>query len=102
MTVFAASFMFASFLMFGAWRNTDHFNRIVHDGTVSRDPAARARVEHHVRFVVEAYRAENGAYPATLEALRDAGYVDRGTLGRAADFDLRYKLTRDGTAYTLL
>lgn len=102
MTMIAAAFMFSSCLMFGAWRNTNHFMCIAQDGTVSRDPAARARVEHHVRFVVEAYRAETGAYPNTLEALRENGYVDRTTLNRAADFDLRYKLTRDGTGFTLL
>lgn len=102
LTLVAALFLFASCLMFGAWRNSDHLLRIAQDGTVSRDPAARARVEHRVRFVVEAYRAETGTYPATLEALRANGYVDRATLNRAADFDLRYKLTRDGTGYTLL
>jgi hypothetical protein len=102
MTVVAATFMFASCLMFGAWRNTGHVTRIAREGVVSRDPAARARVESHVRFVVEAFRAETGAYPATLEALRERGFVDKSTLQRAADFDLRYKLTRDGTAYTLL
>jgi hypothetical protein len=102
MTMLAAGFMFTSCLLFGAWRNTDHFVRIAQEGAVSRDPAARARVEHHVRFVVEAYRADNGAYPNTLEALRGDGYLDRSTLNRATDFDLRYKLTRAGTSYTLL
>jgi hypothetical protein len=102
MTMLAAGFMFTSCLLFGAWRNTDHFVRIAQEGAVSRDPAARARVEHHVRFVVEAYRADNGAYPNTLEALRSDGYLDRSTLNRATDFDLRYKLTRAGTSYTLL
>jgi DNA-binding PadR family transcriptional regulator len=101
-TVVAAVFMFASCLMFGAWRNTGHVTRIAREGAVSRDPAARARVEYHVRFVVEAFRAETGVYPPTLEALREHGFVDGSTLQRAADFDLRYKLTRDGTAYTLL
>ncbi len=98
----AAMFVFAACLMFGAWRNMDHLTRVAREGTVSRDPAARARVEHHVRFAVEAYRAENGSYPSTLEALRGDGYLNRSTLGRAADLDLRYKLTRDGSAYTLL
>ena len=55
-----------------------------------------------MRFVVEAFRAENGAYPETLEVLCKDGYVDRSTVDRAANFDLRYKLTRDGTGYTLL
>ncbi len=55
-----------------------------------------------MRFGVEAFRAETGVYPATLETLREHGFVDGTTLRRAADLDLRYKLTRDGTAYTLL
>ncbi|HEX5133089.1 MAG TPA: DUF4388 domain-containing protein [Candidatus Krumholzibacteria bacterium] len=102
MMLLAAAFLFTSCLMFGAWRNTDHLMLIAREGILARDPAARTRVEHHVRFVVEAYRAENGAYPDTLEELRADGYLDRGLLNRAADLDLRYKLTRDGTAYTLL
>lgn len=102
MTMVAAVFMFASCLMFGVWRNTDHLTRLAREGMASRDPAARARVEHHVRFVVEAFRADSGGYPETLEALRKGGYLDRTTIDRAADFDLRYKLTRDGTGYTLL
>ncbi len=102
MILFAAAFLFTSCLMFGAWRNTDHLARIARDGALSRDPAARARVEHHIRFVVEAYRAENGTYPGTLDALREDGYVNRNTLKRAANFDLRYTLTRDGSAFTLL
>ena len=102
LTMVAALFLFTSCLMFGAWRNADHITRLAADGTVSRDLAARARVEHHVRFVVEAYRAELGAYPSTLESLREDGYVDRATLNRAAELDLRYKLTRNGAAYTLL
>jgi hypothetical protein len=102
MLLVAAAFLFTSCLMFGAWRNTDHLMQTVREGVLSRDPAARTRVEHHVRFVVESYRARTGDYPPNLEALRNDGYIDRTLMNRAANLDLRYKLTRDGTGYTLL
>jgi hypothetical protein len=84
------------------WRNADHLECVLRDGTVARDAATRTRIEHHLRFAVEAFRAETGSYPTTLDTLLEIGYVNPGILGRAADLDLRYKLTRDGTGYTLL
>jgi Domain of unknown function (DUF4388) len=102
MLALAAAFTFASCLLFGVVRNTDHVVRVAQDGLVARDTAARGRVEHRLRFLVEAYRAENGTYPMTLDALRQGGYADRATLGRASELQFQYRLTRDGAAYTLL
>ena len=66
-------FMFTSCLLFGAWRNADHVPASPRKAPCARDPAARARVEYHVRFVVEAYRADTGTYPNTLEVLHKTG-----------------------------
>ncbi len=98
----ATAFLFTSCMLFGVWRNTDHVVRVARDGFLARDAASRPRVEHHIRFLVEAYRAETGRYPARLDDLLDHGFADRATLERAGELDIQYKLTRDRTAYTLL
>lgn len=102
LTFIAALFVFTACLLGGAYHHTDTAMGVVADGLVAADPAAKARVEYRVRWLVEAYRAENGVYPASLDDLWSSGLASRELLVRAADQDLRYKLTRDGTAFTLL
>jgi hypothetical protein len=102
LTFVAASFVFTACLLGGVYRDSDTAVEIVTHGLVASDPAARARVEYHVRWLVEAYRAENGVYPASLDDLRSFGLASRELLARAAEQDLRYKLTRDGSGFTLL
>jgi Domain of unknown function (DUF4388) len=102
LTFVAASFVFAACLLVGVYRHSDTAMAIVDDGLVASDSAARARIEYRVRWLVEAYRAENGVYPASLDDLKSSGLASRELLSRAAEQDLRYKLTRDGSAFTLL
>jgi len=98
----AAVIVFAGCVFVGVWRSADRALAVVNDGIVAHDPAARARVEYHVRWLIEAYRAENGFYPEDLDELGKVGFCDPSTLARAEALDLRYKLTRDRLAYTLL
>ena len=100
--VMASALVFMGALFGGTWRNADRIVVVARDGVLAHDPAARSRVEYRVRWLIEAYRAENGFYPADLDELGKAGLADPATLERAAAHDLRYKLTRDRDAYTLL
>jgi hypothetical protein len=99
---FAAATLFIAAAFLGVWRNADRVVALARDGVLAHDQAARARVEYRLRWLIEAYRAENGFYPEDLDELGGSGLADPATLFRAASFDLRYKLTRDGDAYTLL
>lgn len=62
---------------------------------------ARNQVTEKLRWLIEAYRAENGVYPPSLEALQSAGLVAPGVLEEAETFSLRYRLTPGPSAYTL-
>jgi len=100
--VMATTFLLAGCLFVGTWRHADRVLTVAADGVLARDGAERARVEYHVRWLVEAYRAENGVYPETLDELTKASHAYRSTLARANALDLRYKLTSDKQTYTLL
>jgi hypothetical protein len=70
---------------------------------ISGDQAVeRARVEHRLRWLVEAYRARHGHYPTTLEALQKAGLADDRLIRAAGKHEFRYQLTAGRNAYTLL
>jgi hypothetical protein len=86
----------------GAWHDADRAVAMSRRGVIASDAASRARVEYHVRWLIEAYRARTGFYPADLAELAKSGLADRSTLALAAELDLRYKLTSDKQAYTLL
>jgi len=102
MPLLGCAALFTACLLAGTWLRADDAMRVGRDGLLAADPAARARVEDRVRTLVEAHRAETGMYPETLDDLAASELLDRRLLERAAAFDLRYKLTRDGTAFTLL
>jgi hypothetical protein len=102
LVLLASMILLAGCLFVGAWRDADRLFTVAADGVLARDGAERARVEYHVRWLVEAYRAENGVYPETLDDLAKAGRAYRSTLARANALDLRYKLTSDKQTYTLL
>jgi hypothetical protein len=86
----------------GAMHDADRAAAIARNGVLVNDQAHRARVEYHVRWLIEAYRARNGFYPTDLGELGTSGLADRDTMQSAAVLDLRYKLTSDKQAYTLL
>jgi hypothetical protein len=94
--------LFAVCAFAGAWRDADRAAALSHNGIVASGAANRARVEYHVRWLIEAYRARTGFYPEDLDELVKAGIADRSTLSLATSMDLRYKLTSDRQAYTLL
>jgi len=66
------------------------------------DGAERRRVEEHLRWTIEAYRARTGKWPARLEDLQADGLLSRDTLRRVESLGIRYRLTPARTAYTLL
>ncbi|HET6348606.1 MAG TPA: DUF4388 domain-containing protein [Candidatus Krumholzibacteria bacterium] len=94
--------VFTACAFVGAMHDADRAVLLARNGVLSRDTANRARVEYHVRWLIEAYRARNGFYPNDLDDLAKSGIADRSTLSQAAALDLRYKLTSDRQAYTLL
>ncbi|HEX6790466.1 MAG TPA: DUF4388 domain-containing protein [Candidatus Krumholzibacteria bacterium] len=94
--------VFTASAFVGAWRDADRAVALARDGILSTDRANRARVEYHVRWLIEAYRARNGFYPSDLDELAKSGLADHSTLSRAAALELHYKLTSDRQAYTLL
>jgi hypothetical protein len=86
----------------GALHDADRAAAMAQNGLLSNDAAHRARVEYHVRWLIEAYRARNGAYPNDLTELWKSGLVDSDTIQSASALELRYKLTGNRLAYTLL
>jgi len=70
---------------------------------VPLDPAvARSRVEHQLRWCLEAYQAENGVYPASLSDLETGGLASPALIANARAHAFRYRLTANQTGYTLL
>lgn len=94
--------VFTACAFVGAWRDADRAVALARNGLLSTDGASRARVEYHVRWLIEAYRARNGFYPSDLDELAKSGLADPSTLARATALELHYKLTSDRQAYTLL
>lgn len=94
--------LFTAAAFFGAWHDADRAAAMVRNGVLTNDGASRARVEYHVRWLIEAYHARTGFYPNDLGELAKAGLADSATLSKAAVLELRYKLTSDRQAYTLL
>jgi hypothetical protein len=101
--VLAASIIVFTVCTFvGAMHDADRAAAIARNGLLSGDAAHRSRIEYHVRWLIEAYRARNGAYPDDLEALWKSGIADSDTIRSADIVQLQYKLTSDRQAYTLL
>ncbi len=102
MLLVAASFVFFACVVVGAWNKSDEVALVARDGILRGDTAARVRVEQRVRWLLEVYRAEHGVYPESLEGLAASGVANRTITERAATYRFEYRLTRDGSAYTLL
>lgn len=67
------------------------------DGSV-----ARSQMGEKLRWLLEAYRAQYGAYPPSLDGLLSAGLATPQLLEKAERFSFRYSLTPGRPAYTLL
>jgi Domain of unknown function (DUF4388) len=102
LVMFACAVLFVGSAFAGAWRDADRAVAVAAAGVLAHDHTGRARVEYHVRWLIEAYRARNGVYPNDLSELGKSGLADPSTLESADALDLRYKLTSDRRAYTLL
>lgn len=102
MLLVAASFVFVACVVVGVWQKSDNVALVARDGVLRADTAARARVEQHLRWLLEAYRAEHGAYPTSLEALAESGIAAPTVDDRAETYHFEYRLTSDGSTYTLL
>jgi len=66
------------------------------------DALERRRIEAHLRWTIDGYRARNGAWPGRMEDLQSDGLLSIDTLRRARSLGIRYRLTPGRTAYTLL
>jgi hypothetical protein len=62
----------------------------------------RARLEQHLRWLLEAYHATNGAYPDALSSLESAGLASHEVIEKSRAHAFRYRLTANQTGYTLL
>lgn len=69
---------------------------------LSGQEITRTRVEHRLRWLLDAHRAQYGAYPARLEELGSSGLATPDFLERVRANKIRYQLTGGKTAYTLL
>lgn len=98
----ACMIVFGACAFVGVVHDANRAAHIARNGILANDAAHRARVEYHVRWLIEAYRARNGFYPADLADLWKSGLADPDTIDRADVLALRYKLTSDKQAYTLL
>jgi hypothetical protein len=66
------------------------------------DPAAKKRMAARVRWFLEAYRAEHGAYPRSLDDLERSGLSPASFLEKVKSFGFKYYLTPSENTYTLL
>jgi len=70
--------------------------------SIESNSIARNQVEENLRWLIEAYRAQYGAYPPSLSALEDAGLAAPRLMKMVELFSFRYQLTTGRPAYTLL
>lgn len=63
---------------------------------------ARHRAEEQLRWVLEAYCAKTGRYPASLSDLAETGLASASFLDRIEGYEFKYHLTAGGSRYTLL
>jgi len=70
--------------------------------SIESNSIARNQVEENLRWVIEAYRAQYGAYPGSLHVLEEAGLVTPRLMKMAKLFSFRYQLTPGRATYTLL
>ncbi len=102
MLLVAASFVFFACVVVGAWQKSGPVALVARDGVLHADAAARNRAEQRVRWMLETYKAEHGVYPETLADLVPSGIAGGSITARAANYGFEYRLTRDGSGFTLL
>ncbi|UCF04823.1 MAG: DUF4388 domain-containing protein [bacterium] len=60
------------------------------------------QLEATVEESLEAYLAIKGSYPFTLESLAVREFIDKGTIARIHQNDIRYRIDENGTSYMLI
>jgi len=70
--------------------------------SIESNSIARNQAEENLRWVIEAYRAQYGGYPASLDVLWEAGLASPQLMKMTDLFSFRYQLTPARTTYTLL
>ncbi|MCZ6767518.1 MAG: DUF4388 domain-containing protein [bacterium] len=65
-------------------------------------PITRNRTEARLRWILEAYYAEKGRYPTTISLLKKDGRLDEAFIDDLKRVNLQYRLTGNGSGYTLL
>jgi hypothetical protein len=98
------SVFFAATLFLGLHGFVKNFeaHRVAVMESIESNSIARNQVEEHLRWVIEAYRAQYGSYPHSLRVLEDSGLASPRLLKMVELFSFRYQLTPGNTAYTLL
>lgn len=65
-------------------------------------PITRNRTEARLRWILEAYYARNGRYPTSISLLKKGGHLDEAFIDDVKRVNLQYRLTENGSSYTLL
>jgi hypothetical protein len=96
--------LFAATLFLGFHGFVQNFgaHRATVIASIESNSIARNQVEENLRWVIEAYRAQYGAYPHSLQALEDTGLATPRLMKMADLFSFRYQLTAGRPTYTLL
>lgn len=100
----AALFIFAATLFLGVHgfvQNFDGYRAVVIE-SIESNSIVRSQAEENIRWLIEAYRAQNGVYPPSLEALEEVGLATPGLMKMTELFSFRYQLTPSRRAYTLI
>ena len=99
----AALMLFSATLFLGAHgfaQNFDAHREAVIE-SIESNSIARNQVEENLRWLIEAYRAQNGVYPPSLASLEEVGLATSGLMKMTKLFSFRYQLTPGRVAYTL-
>ena len=101
---FALSVMlFAGAVFLGARNVTPYIKTYLGgDAGVTTDSITRHQAENKLRWMLEAYRAENGTYPDTLAYLEKSNLATPSFLALVKRLGFRYHLTPGSERYTLL
>ncbi len=97
-----AMFLGASYIGFGDLVKQISPQQLAQATILADEPLSRDHIEHQMRWLIEAYHAQHGRYPANLSELRESGLASEGFLGRARSHAFRYRLTASRTGYILL
>jgi hypothetical protein len=99
----AALALFLSAVIIGARNFSLHVRpQLLNRDVTTGSSIERNRAEDHLKWLLEAYRAQNGYYPSSLSRLEDGGLADKAFLLKVQRMSFRYHLTAGRNRYTLL